>query len=124
LQIGQYANYGINNSNTETLFKLHLSNNKINLHIESGKKLKEKETNLIIDQYNFDIVNEKLTQNNQIIANLSNSDVINDHYILFDNVKNNIVDNFISLSEVKNIWNLLDRINQYRLENQIKLEIY
>jgi glucose-6-phosphate 1-dehydrogenase len=144
LELKQYKDYTkelkTEESETETYFKSILeisSSNKGNqenfvVSLESGKKLQDKltEINIYFDDkseinWNINPTQQITFKNNKNVIILDKCERENyDHTNLFEHLKNNKNKNFVTPKEIKNSWEIYEKIIEHKNKQKIELSIY
>jgi hypothetical protein len=152
--LGQYATYcdeaGLEDSTTETFFKIKLNIDEAEIIMESGKNLPTKITEIeltveknqnetkkmiwnIYPQQTLTLLNEQSTESfdnfdkqinrqTKFLADLSNSRL--DQTNLFELLLNNEKQHFVTPEKISQSWKIWQKIVNFIATNQIKIQVY
>ncbi len=141
LELKQYKDYlkdtNLKESNTNTYFKTTLeafteNADKFELSLESGKRLKEKltEIKVLFDDgseiiWNIEPNHSIKIKDKEEFIELNNCEKENyDHTNLFEALYKNETGNFVTPEEIKNSWKLHKKITDFKKDNKTSLNLY
>lgn len=131
-QIGQYDDYlndlGRENSSTETYFYISAKSDNFTVKFESGKKLKEKATEIKVEFQSGDVLVWNIDPEKLIKFRAKESSLLKnknlDHTNMFEDILNHKIDKFVTFDDVLNGWKVYDLVNKFKEEARIPLQIY
>jgi len=140
LSLGQYQSYledtQLNNSETDTYFQINsqieLGGDKIELKLESGKKLGQKDTSILLEftdgsSFIWNVNPEKylelISKEENLKLGLDKNNYL-DHTNLFQDLLDRDHSRFVDPKYISITWEMLDKILEFKKAKEISLKIY
>jgi glucose-6-phosphate 1-dehydrogenase len=131
--LGQYEQYPLESSNTETYCKIETLQNQTEIMLETGKNLGTKLTQIRIENTNNEVILWTIDPNPQIeyiskdkneIWKESDTKGLLEHTTLFNNLMSNNLDRVVSYDNAIEGWKIYQQISQYIATKKPQLHTY